>query len=405
MAEKQIRPVYDNKLEGLRGLCALVVAISHFLTFNFFQSSKIPFYGFFIHLEFAHEAVLIFFLLSGYVIGINHIQTPFNWANVILYLKKRFIRLYPIYFIALLISFGFYIDKGFSAKDIIGHLFFMQEFLVKTISSNSPLWSLSYEVIYYLLFLGLWKTGKYNMVTCLSVGLLILTYLLIAHDLTNLKSLLIGSIFWMAGLYIAQTKITFVATSKRKWQSFISYFAIILSIHNFDTKELIPQILHLNVNHTSMIEIGDLLYLPICFIIIMEISSRTIKYINAIKVLAYTVPAFHLFLLIYYKHPILSNIDLVYGTGYFIFALVVLPIHITFDLFGRLNNLGRVSYALYVFHFPALYFLNSWLSKHLSGPMLLIVGLSASIIVTGLLSVTAELVIQPRIKKYLISKS
>src|SRR4051812_9204490 len=103
MAEQK-KLAYNNKLEGLRGLCAVVVAISHFLTFNFFQSFEIPYYNFLVHLEFAHEAVLIFFVLSGYVIGLNHINTPCNKKNVIAYLKKRALRLYPIYVLAVIIS-------------------------------------------------------------------------------------------------------------------------------------------------------------------------------------------------------------------------------------------------------------------------------------------------------------
>jgi peptidoglycan/LPS O-acetylase OafA/YrhL len=401
---KQQQSDYDHKLEGLRGLCALVVAISHFLTFDFFHSFQIPYYDFFVHLEFAHEAVLIFFVLSGYVIGLNHIHTPFNKRNVIAYLKKRAVRLYPIYILAIIISFLVYTGGTFSVQQLLGHLFFTQEFLVTTISSNRPLWSLSYEVVFYLLFLGLWKAGKYNVHLCLAVSILSVAFVLRNPDATILKSLLVGAIFWMLGLYIAQTKTIIIATTKRKWRSLISYFALILAIHCFDTRDLIPHFVHLKLDFAFKVSFGDLIYLPVCFIIIMELTNRSVKYMNWIKLLAYSIPAFHLFLLLYFKHPLFSQTNWIYGIFYFALAIITLPINFKIDFLGRLSKLGRISYALYVFHFPVLYFLNSCLTKYFSGVTLLIVGLSASVLITGALATIAELVIQPRVKKLLIGK-
>ncbi|SEP29570.1 acyltransferase [Mucilaginibacter sp. OK283] len=401
---KQQQSGYDHKLEGLRGLCALVVAISHFLTFDFFHSFQIPHYDFFVHLEFAHEAVLIFFVLSGYVIGLNHIYTPFNKINVIAYLKKRAVRLYPIYILAIIISFLVYKGGAFSVRQLLGHLFFMQEFFVSTISSNSALWSLSYEVTFYILFLALWKAGRYNVHWCLAISVLSVAFVLSNRDATILKSLLVGAIFWMLGLYIAQTKTTVIVATKKRWHSLISYFALLLAIHSFDTRNLIPHFVHLKLDFAFKVSFGDLVYLPVCFIIIMELTNRSVKYMNCIKLLAYSIPVFHLLLLLYFKHPLFSQINWIYGIFYFALAIITLPINFKIDFLGRLSKLGRISYALYVFHFPVLYFLNSCLTKYLSGVTLLIVGLSASVLIAGALSTIAELVIQPRIKKQLIGK-
>jgi peptidoglycan/LPS O-acetylase OafA/YrhL len=405
MIEKKTPPVYDNKLEGLRGFCALAVVYAHLIPWGYFQSSKMSPNNPLRYLDFGHEAVLIFFMLSGYVIGLNHIHTPFNKINVISYLKKRAVRLYPIYLMAIIISFLIITNEAFSVQQLIGHLFFTQEILVTTISSNSPLWSLSYEVVFYLFFLVLWRAGKYNTYLCLAISILSVAYVLKNPGATILKSLLIGAIFWMLGLYIAQTKTMIIATVKRKWRSFISYFAIILSIHCFDTRELFHQMVHLKLDYIFKVTFGDLLYLPVCFIIIMELSNRSVKYINWIKLAAYAIPALHLFLLLYFKHHLFSKPDWIYGTCYFAFAVITLPINFKIDFFKRLSKLGSISYALYVFHFPVFYFLNKCLAKYLSGVPLFVLGISASIIIIGTLSTTAELVVQPRIKRYLIGKS
>jgi peptidoglycan/LPS O-acetylase OafA/YrhL len=405
MSEAKAHSRYDKNLEGLRGFCALAVVFGHLIGWGFFQSSRISPNNPLNYINLGHEAVLIFFILSGYVIGINHIGTPFNIPNVILYLKKRFIRLYPIYLIALCMVFALTLGKGFSLRQFVGHLFFMQEFFVPTFASDSALWSLSYEVVYYILFLVLWGAGKRNIWLSLVFVMLILGLSLVDKELTILKSLLIGWLFWLLGLFIAQAKKPTVSIRKPKWQPFISYFAIALSINYLDTSKLLLQQIHIPLNYIMQIGVGDLLFIPICYIIMIEVAGQTSKYINMVKILAFAIPAFHIFLLLYYKHPILSNIGWMYGTGYFVLALLTMPISLNFNIFGRLNNLGRVSYAIYVFHFPVFFFFNNQLSKYFSGATLLTLGLSSSLIALGLLSAVAELIIQPRIRKFLIGKS
>ncbi|QEC77920.1 acyltransferase family protein [Mucilaginibacter ginsenosidivorax] len=403
--DQKTHAIYDTRLEGLRGLCALIVMLAHFLLFNFFHSFKIPGFSFFAHLEFAHEAVLIFFVISGYVMGINHLNEKYNFANVVSYLKKRALRLYPIYLIALLISFTFDTNNGFSVTQLIGHLFFTQEFLVKTISSNTVLWSLSYEVVYYILFLGLWKSGKNVPKVCLVLSIAILIFISIGPELTIVKSVLIGWLFWMMGLFSSQQEKKTVAAIRGKWGSLFSYFSIILSIHFLGTGQLLIQALHFHGNYVFNVQIGDLLYLLPCFIIIVTITGRSVKYLHVAKIISFAIPAFHIFLLVYFRHHLLSNIDWVYATLYFVLAVVCLPFNFATSFFEKLNNVGRISYALYTFHFPVFYFLNIFLQKYLSGFWLLFTGLFCWAVITIFLSVGTERVLQPRIKKYFFAKA
>ena len=93
-----------------------------------------------------HLMVMVFFMLSGYVIGINYNHK--NTFSIIDYLKKRLIRLYPIYLIAIGITIFFFPQ---SIKSVIGHLFFLQIAVVDFFKENVALWSLNYEMLYYLL--------------------------------------------------------------------------------------------------------------------------------------------------------------------------------------------------------------------------------------------------------------
>jgi peptidoglycan/LPS O-acetylase OafA/YrhL len=99
-------------------------------------------------------AVMLFFILSGFVIGLSTSIKP-TAEQLRIYLLKRLIRLFPIYLIALVISFAVAGESVFST-DFLFHLVFLQGAVVPVISSNGPLWSLHFEAAYYLLFVIVW---------------------------------------------------------------------------------------------------------------------------------------------------------------------------------------------------------------------------------------------------------
>jgi peptidoglycan/LPS O-acetylase OafA/YrhL len=165
-----------------------------------------------------HEAVMVFFVLSGFFISANIFHAlgtgrwKWDW-----YLSRRVTRLSVVLLPALLIGFAF--DKaglslfgtdgpygGGEGYDhiiaapvaerlgwtvFLGNAAYLQEIFVPTFGSNGPLWSLSYEFWYYLLFpclivagfgRGLARRaihGLAAMVIALLVGEQILLYFLI----------------------------------------------------------------------------------------------------------------------------------------------------------------------------------------------------------------------------------
>ena len=148
---------YHKHIEQYRGLCALLVLMNHatvhevMLLNNFQWPEPIHYLGA------GYLSVLIFFCISGYVIGISNNQ---NQLNITLYVKKRLVRLYPVYITALLLCIGY---AGFSNFPvIIGNLLFLQNsywHFVVPIYVNYSTWSLNFEVFYYLLFIALFFCG------------------------------------------------------------------------------------------------------------------------------------------------------------------------------------------------------------------------------------------------------
>lgn len=126
-----------------------------------------------------HEAVVIFFVISGFLVGGG---TLIKWQdkgpNPIAYACARFSRIYTVLIPALLAGFGLdwvglhwfnaselytnaaqynmsvhpAISSDMTISTLVGNFFMMQHILVGTLGSNAPLWSLAYEWWYYCLF-------------------------------------------------------------------------------------------------------------------------------------------------------------------------------------------------------------------------------------------------------------
>jgi peptidoglycan/LPS O-acetylase OafA/YrhL len=87
----------------LRGFAAMVVVWHHFIVH---QNRLDPHYnlsGIFAFNPPGHLSVLIFFVLSGYVIGRVHLL-PLSRQDIVPYIKKRFLRIYPIYAVTMLLG-------------------------------------------------------------------------------------------------------------------------------------------------------------------------------------------------------------------------------------------------------------------------------------------------------------
>ena len=132
-------------LDYFRGICAVVVALSHFLM----QAN----YGdIFQHI--AALAVEAFFPLSGFVLGEQIIRVLNNRKSLGVFLLRRWMRTLPPYLIAL-IMISVLLDQ-FLTQEFFGYLFFVNYLrLCEEIcfSDFFPIaWSLSIEEWFYILF-------------------------------------------------------------------------------------------------------------------------------------------------------------------------------------------------------------------------------------------------------------
>jgi peptidoglycan/LPS O-acetylase OafA/YrhL len=156
-------------LDSFRGIAALIVVFHHvFSRFNSSFGSKItnPFYpvmDFVSALNVA--AVMFFFILSGFSIRLSLKNgMPITKTRLNDYLYRRFKRILPLYLIAIVLTVvcGIVIQQlhtaDYSFKNLIGNMLFLQCSIAykgnwfSPYGSNGPLWSLSFEMFYYLFF-------------------------------------------------------------------------------------------------------------------------------------------------------------------------------------------------------------------------------------------------------------
>lgn len=152
-----------EKLEALRGLAAFYVVLHHSIPHSLSAFGL----NFGILLRFGQEAVILFFIISGFVI--NYSFQKSQDKNFNLYLFKRSARIYiPLFFIYALGYIAACIKSG-SLEDpeiwsLILNILMLQDIsslkpgtITPPYMGNNPLWSLSYEWWFYIMYFPIQK--------------------------------------------------------------------------------------------------------------------------------------------------------------------------------------------------------------------------------------------------------
>ena len=168
-------------LDLLRGAAALLVCLGHLRLICFAElepNASLLGKTFFFLTGFGHESVIVFFVLSGFLIIKSIHESVLNqkWTSLG-YITNRMTRLWVVLIPALLLGVVFdkiglhyysdslaytnnlkYFNGGSLIQDKISvsiflqNIFFLHSIFPNVLGSNSPLWSLSCEFWYYLIF-------------------------------------------------------------------------------------------------------------------------------------------------------------------------------------------------------------------------------------------------------------
>lgn len=222
---------------------AILVCLGHskeFFVINMPSDATIGEKAFRLLMSLGSPAVLVFFFLSGFLVGGNELKRLFsNMINCRKYFLDRLTRLWSVLIPALLLTailnyyscsgnrFSLYcsasVDLASHASHpplelqtfshLISNLFFLQPFHAEVFGGNGPLWSLSYEFWYYLVFMSLvliissfkyheFHKGLFFFIPITSIGLLII----------DLSWFYLG-VFWLSGALLGYIVRNFSASS------------------------------------------------------------------------------------------------------------------------------------------------------------------------------------------------
>lgn len=177
-----MNPRFSLYLDGMRALAAVVVLLSHWAYDRFTGGT----YSIIRDLNLGSDAVVVFFVLSGFVIGFTAQTKDMTLSD---FLFARATRVYSVALPAILLTLvldrvgmtfrpaaydGFWYNHVGVLETVARGLSFSNEWTVSAarLGSNGPWWSLSYEVAYYLLFAAVfYLRGRMRYLVPLLLGL------------------------------------------------------------------------------------------------------------------------------------------------------------------------------------------------------------------------------------------
>jgi peptidoglycan/LPS O-acetylase OafA/YrhL len=194
-------------LDGLRGVAALVVVAYH--TALYFQLRYVPAH--------AYLAVDFFFMLSGYVIAYAYDGRLSGGMGVPRFMQVRLIRLYPLAILGvcggtLALLVRSHLDAQLNAGAVL-QAALANAFLLPTTAllkirplafpTDSPLWSLAFEIWINLLYALLFRVLiRLVLTTILILGAVLLVWTAIAHGGLNVG-------FYFTDIYLGGIRVVF----------------------------------------------------------------------------------------------------------------------------------------------------------------------------------------------------
>ena len=279
--------------------------------------------------EFAHSAVTVFFVLSGYVVAFVADQRESSLSS---YTASRASRILSLSVLAVLLTplldmvgreirpelYAANIPSDYWFIRVMASLLFLCEIWTISITtfSNIPYWSLNYEVWYYVLF-GMYLFTPHNKKW--------MVIMIIGFALGPKIILLLPC--WLAGVFAYRCK---AIDQWSSWAAFLLWLVTVFAFifyHYFDLMRAFGDFLLLHGGEWLHTQLHHSRYFAADWLLAIIIS---INFLAARRIL----------------------------------TLLADPAHGLTKLLGKM---GSLSYALYIMHFPLLYFWAAILGQHNPG--------------------------------------
>jgi peptidoglycan/LPS O-acetylase OafA/YrhL len=344
-----------EELDGLRGLAALAVLFNHvgLATIGGVSAPK-----WLIWPADGTVAVMVFFVLSGYVIGLTYPPAA-GKKDVRHYGFKRFVRLMPINVVAVLLACA--VTAHPSGWSALANVFFLGNFApyagvsIPVIEGNENLWSLNYEVLYYGLFILIWVMSP-RLAWVMGVSLVVA----VVGWYTNLLPLFVacyaaGFLFWVSGLALAW-RVKPAGLENSNWPS-----CVLLLLVTWKLRGLLNLLtgLPIPVFDGPVARLYYLDTLPVCIWLLSIVARRPLPGIKWIQAFCVLMPVVGL--VIKFNRPgYFTPFDYWMTLSVYVLALLLWKWRPTLRFFRALAPLGSIAFAVYAVGRP----LQAWMFGH-----------------------------------------
>lgn len=210
---------YINSLTGLRGLAALIVFVSHGSNLHMLPAT--------LGNGFGQMGVMLFFILSGFLMGHLYLGKEFDQHNIARYMLARIGRVVPLYLglilLSVLISTMIYPDFHYKITDpaiILRALLF--------IDAPFEFWTIPVEVQFYFVFIIFWllqTRGAGLLISGTFIALTIVPSIIVFQKLNFVPAVLSSySIPFFLGVVTAMNYSRF--SGNKFWKKMAAYCAI-----------------------------------------------------------------------------------------------------------------------------------------------------------------------------------
>lgn len=301
-------------LESLRGFAALYVFAGHLVFDGSGRGGK----RFFLF-QFGQEAVIFFFILSGFVICYSVQGKDQGYGE---YLARRAARIYPLYLLALLVTSPYHTAAG---PPLWSNIFMLQDYAqgkpgvwFTTYGSDDALWSLSYEWWFYMMFFPIHKFIAQNRQQDLVVALSVINLAIFASIPNQISLFMIYFSIWWVGVELARTYMKGQLPTVTAFRKSIVALGIPVLFFSCWSLRLIRNKAHLTLGYHPILEArhfaGALLILGLTFAVrgnILAVIKTVFRPFAALAPVSYSIYIFHLPLVVdatylskYLSHPI-----------------------------------------------------------------------------------------------------
>lgn len=332
------------ELDILRAFAILIIYFHHvsWYSFNFWD---IRYFGIPLDLSFFHENLFgflglgLFIFLSGYAIQYSaKIKTV---RDVLLFWKKRIIRIMPLYWLGLFVFIV--IIERLSLKSMIIHMLGLQILLSpKWIMPIATLWYIGLILIFYFIYMGVSLVSKNNkqFIIFLSGAYLLAFFIHIIFNIIEYRFFLYYFVF-MSGVLCCKYEGQINKIMSLKLHIMLLIISIIIVVLFKIPQEITINTLLFHLNANVMLTSFSILMLSVTRLYGLRLNHILVKILQFIAYSSYVVylihkPVWHILLKIYSPESMLGKGVYIILFGLFIVVIAAYFIQLGYDYFVKI---------------------------------------------------------------------